>query len=190
MALAVLGLGSNIARERHLGRAIEALAQLAAPEPVSHSRVFESPPVGFEDARHFYNLVVAFETPLDANALNAHCKTIERDNGRDEVISDRGRSKSPRARTLDIDLLLLGDLCIDSPTLTLPRCDIERFAFVLHPLAELLPDHHHPVFGATYAELWSRFDATRQPHWPVAVAWTRTPEEAPATDTRDDLHNA
>ncbi|WP_110667180.1 2-amino-4-hydroxy-6-hydroxymethyldihydropteridine diphosphokinase [Salinicola halophilus] len=193
MALAVLGLGSNIARERHLGRALEALESLAAPQPLLRSRVFESPPVGFEDPRHFYNLVVAFETSLLAVELNGHCKAIEHDNGRDDakgVGDEVGGKRGPSARTLDIDLLLLGDTRLDSPPLTLPRCDIERFAFVLHPLAELLPEQRHPVLGTTYAELWSRFDASAQPHWPVEVAWPTTPATGPTETRHGDLHNA
>ena len=64
MPLAVLGLGSNIQRRHHLTRALDALATLADPAPLRLSPVYESPAVGFEDDRPFYNLVVAFETEL------------------------------------------------------------------------------------------------------------------------------
>ncbi|KFF48655.1 hypothetical protein GY26_12845 [Gammaproteobacteria bacterium MFB021] len=165
MPLAVLGLGSSIERERHLVGALDALAALASPATLRVSRVFESPPVGFSDPRDFYNLVVAFDTSLAPAALNARCKAIEQAHGR-----PAGPTKQV-ARTLDIDLLLWGEACGRHGDTTLPRADIERYAFVLHPLAELLPDHRHPARGLTFAELWARFDARAQPHWAVAFTW-------------------
>jgi 2-amino-4-hydroxy-6-hydroxymethyldihydropteridine diphosphokinase len=151
MPLAVLGLGSNIHRQHHLTRALDALATLAAPAPLRLSPVYESPAVGFEDDRPFYNLVVAFETELSPTALNDRCKSIERDNGR-----PAGPTKFV-ARTLDIDLLLWGDAVGRHGDARLPREDILRYAFVLHPL------------------LWAAFDAADQsrdqPHWPVDFQW-------------------
>ncbi len=169
MPLAVLGLGSNIQRQHHLTRALDALAILAAPAPLRLSPVYESPAVGFEDDRPFYNLVVAFETELSPTALNDRCKSIERDNGR-----PAGPTKFV-ARTLDIDLLLWGDAVGRHGDARLPREDILRYAFVLHPLAELLPSHVHPVDGRTFDALWAAFDAADQsrdqPHWPVDFQW-------------------
>ncbi|WP_251977820.1 2-amino-4-hydroxy-6-hydroxymethyldihydropteridine diphosphokinase [Salinicola avicenniae] len=166
MPLAVLGLGSNIARHHHLTRALDALQTLAGDSSLAISRVFESPPVGFDDPRTFYNLVVAFETALPPGTLERRCKAIERDNGRPD-----GPTKFV-ARTLDIDLLLWGDRAAE-PTddIALPRTDVTRYAFVLHPLAELLPTRRHPRDGRTFAELWASFDASTQPHWPVDFAW-------------------
>lgn len=165
MPLAVLGLGSNIAREHHLRRALAALETLAAPQTLSVSPVVESVPVGFDDARHFYNLVVAFDTFLAPQALEAECKTIERANGRPS-----GPAKLV-ARTLDIDLLLWGDAVGRFGDVDLPREDILRYAFVLHPLSLLLPDHRHPTDGRSFADLWAAFDAAAQPHERVAADW-------------------
>ncbi|WP_110602486.1 2-amino-4-hydroxy-6-hydroxymethyldihydropteridine diphosphokinase [Salinicola lusitanus] len=165
MPLVALGLGSNIRRQHHLTRALEALESLAAPHPLQLSRVFESPAVGFDDERPFYNMVVAFETELSPATIDRHCKAIERENGR-----PAGPAKLV-ARTLDIDLLLWGDSVECDGTRRLPREDIERYAFVLHPLAELLPAHRHPVSGVTFAALWASFDATDQPHRPIDFVW-------------------
>lgn len=170
MPLAVLGLGSNIERRYHLRRALVALRALAAPQSLRISTVFESAPVGFDDERAFFNLVVAFETELTPAALNARCKAIERDNGRPD-----GPTKFI-ARTLDIDLLLWGDAIGRFGDAILPREDILRYAFVLHPLAELLPEGIHPSDGRTFAELWDGFDDTGQSHWPADFHWTDPPD--------------
>ncbi|KAA0016122.1 2-amino-4-hydroxy-6-hydroxymethyldihydropteridine diphosphokinase [Salinicola corii] len=165
MPLVALGLGSNIQRQQHLTRALEALEALATPYPLQLSRVFESPAVDFDDERPFYNMIVAFETELSPAAIDRHCKAIERDNGR-----PAGPAKFV-ARTLDIDLLLWGDRVEQGGARRLPREDIDRYAFVLHPLAELLPGHRHPVSGLTFAELWASFDAATQPHWAIDFVW-------------------
>lgn len=165
MALVVLGLGSNLQRQRHLRRALDALAELAGGSPLQISRVFESPAVGFDDDRPFYNLVVAFDTELPPGDVTDRCKRIERDNGRPP-----GPAKFI-ARTLDIDVLLWADAVGCYGEARLPREDINRYAFVLHPLAELLPAHAHPVDGRTFDELWAAFDATGQPHWAVDFRW-------------------
>ncbi|WP_110655267.1 2-amino-4-hydroxy-6-hydroxymethyldihydropteridine diphosphokinase [Salinicola halimionae] len=165
MALVVLGLGSNIQRQRHLCRALDALTELAGKESLRCSRVFESPAVGFDDDRPFYNLIVAFDTELSPSAITDHCKRIERDNGRPP-----GPAKFI-ARTLDIDVLLWGDVVGCHGEARLPREDITRYAFVLHPLAELLPSHRHPITGRTFGEMWATFDATDQPHWAADFCW-------------------
>jgi len=165
MPLVVLGLGSNIQRRHHLVRALDALAALADPSPLQLSRVFESPAVDFDDDRPFYNLVVAFETELSPRTITDRCKRIEQENGRPP-----GPAKFI-ARTLDIDVLLWGDAVGRYGDARLPREDILRYAFVLHPLAELLPCYIHPVDGRTFSALWAAFDAADQPHWAVDFQW-------------------
>jgi len=51
----------------------------------------------------------------------------------------------------------------------LPRKDILEYAFVLKPLAAMIPDAVHPVVGRSYADLWAAFDATEQPLTPVSL---------------------
>jgi 2-amino-4-hydroxy-6-hydroxymethyldihydropteridine diphosphokinase len=69
-------------------------------------------------------------------------------------------------RTLDIDLLLYGDLVRDTPPV-LPRKDLLRYAFVLKPMADIAPDHRHPLTGRGFAAHWAEFDAASQPLVPV-----------------------
>jgi 2-amino-4-hydroxy-6-hydroxymethyldihydropteridine diphosphokinase len=64
-------------------------------------------------------------------------------------------------RTLDIDILLWGDLYLRLPALTLPRTEILECAHVLKPLADLAPGHLHPVAGVTLAELWNGFEGDK-----------------------------
>lgn len=163
MTQVVVSIGSNIDRERHVRTCLDALrADFGA---LRVSRVFESEPVGFRDGRNFYNLVAAFDSGASAGELQAWCKRLEFANGR--------RKDSPKfsPRTLDVDLLTVGELtgCVDG--VALPRDEIEHHAFVLKPLAELLPDTRHPVDGRRYAELWACFDPGEQRLWPVDFTW-------------------
>ncbi|MCE8004349.1 2-amino-4-hydroxy-6-hydroxymethyldihydropteridine diphosphokinase [Billgrantia ethanolica] len=163
MAKVSVSIGSNIERERHITACLEALA--ATFDNLVLSRVYESEPVGFIDGRNFYNLVAVFDSDWSVGELQAWCKRIEREHGR--------RPGTPKfsPRTLDIDLLTVGDLTGEHDGITLPRDEILHHAFVLLPLAELLPDTPHPETARTYAELWAEFEAGDQRLWPVEFVW-------------------
>jgi 2-amino-4-hydroxy-6-hydroxymethyldihydropteridine diphosphokinase len=159
MARVVVGIGSHVEPRRHIHAGLDALkAKFGA---LRISRVFAGRPVGIALDGPVYNLVVTFESDVPVGELNAWCKHTERANGR----TDHGPV------TLDIDLLSVGQLrgCIDG--VNLPSDDILRYAFVLRPLAELLPDERHPVTGERYDALWTRFDDRQQRLWPVAFIW-------------------
>jgi len=142
-----LGIGSNIDPERHLRAAVAALATRFGS--LRLSPVYASAAVGFEGAE-FLNMVVGLETTEPPQSLATILKEIEREQG--------GES-----RPLDIDFLLYGDLILETPTLTLPRDDVHRYAFVLRPLAELAPAERHPLTGERYADMWAAFPAHTQP---------------------------
>lgn len=163
MAQVSVSIGSNIERERHITACLKALA--ATFDNLVVSRVFESEPVGFEDGRNFYNLVAVFDSDWSVGKLQAWCKRIEREHGR--------RPGTPKfsPRTLDIDLLTVGNLTGEHDGVMLPRDEILHHAFVLLPLAELLPDTLHPETGRSYAELWAEFEAGNQRLWPVEFVW-------------------
>ncbi|HLQ86165.1 MAG TPA: 2-amino-4-hydroxy-6-hydroxymethyldihydropteridine diphosphokinase [Salinisphaeraceae bacterium] len=155
-----IGVGSNIEPRRHIAQALRLLRQRFGTLQVS--TIYACPAIGFDGAM-FGNLVVGFDTDLAALDLVHALRAIEQQCGRPH--SDRTRS-----RTMDLDLLLYGEHVLETADLQVPRVDILRFAFVLKPLAELLPDGRHPVLGSRYRDLWAAFDASEQPLTPMALA--------------------
>jgi 2-amino-4-hydroxy-6-hydroxymethyldihydropteridine diphosphokinase len=144
-----VSIGSNLDREQHIARAIKALRQRFGD--LQCSSVYQSAAEGFEGA-DFYNLVAAFDCAHSAAQLAQTLREIEHDLGR------RRHNAKFADRNIDIDLILYGDAIIDSATLKLPRADIMRYAFVLQPLAELVPHQRHPLQQISYGELWARFE--------------------------------
>lgn len=153
-----VGIGSNIDRERHIRDGVADLRRRFGE--LALSIVYESEAVGF-DGNNFYNLVAAFDSDESVEAINDALHEIEDANGRTR--------EGPRfsSRTLDIDLLLYGDAVMQQGKLELPRDEIIRNAFVLRPLAEMVPELHHPLLNKSYAELWAGFDKQKQPLTPV-----------------------
>ncbi|MCO5785679.1 2-amino-4-hydroxy-6-hydroxymethyldihydropteridine diphosphokinase [Pseudomonas sp. G11-1] len=160
MTVIYLGLGSNTDREHHLRRGLDALEQLLGP--LELSPVFESDAVGILGTR-FYNLVVGAQCQLDLVDLNAALKAIEAACGRRE-------QTSPGRITLDIDILLYGELAGRHDGVLLPRPETRRNAFVLWPLALLAPAVVLPGSDTTIATLWSEWRG-EQKVWPVAFEW-------------------
>jgi 2-amino-4-hydroxy-6-hydroxymethyldihydropteridine diphosphokinase len=146
-----ISIGSNIDKELHITASLRALEQQFGKLIVSS--VYESEAVGFS-GDVFHNLVVGFDSDLDVKTVAKQLRQIELDNGRTRD------SQKFSARTLDLDLILYGDLIISDGRLQIPRDEIERYAFVLEPLAEIAPTEVHPVSGVSYGELWEKFDKT------------------------------
>lgn len=140
-----VGCGSNIDAEVNLRWAIDELARHFGP--LSCSSVYQSPAFGFEGP-DFLNMVVAFDSDLSADAVEGVLSSLENTRGRDPA----ARSGS---RTLDLDLLLLGER-VDAAR-RLPRIDILRYPFVLGPMAEIAPRLKHPVTGTPIAGAWKAF---------------------------------
>ena len=152
MAYVYVSIGSNIDREQHIDTALRVLA--ADYGDLLQSSVYESDAVGFDSAA-FYNLVVGFNTDESPRAVQHWLHAIENHHG-------RLRTAELSARTLDLDLLLYDDLVVSDGKLVLPRGDIDRYAFVLAPLAEIAGSARHPVTAISYAEMWSAFDDSQQ----------------------------
>lgn len=163
MSLVTVSLGSNIAPEKHIRLCLDALKDTFGPLQIS--RVFESEPVGFNDHRNFYNLVVAFHSDWSAGAIQKWAKQLEMAHGRTPEMT----KSSPRA--LDIDLLTVGSTCGMLDGIELPRAEIIHNAFVLQPLAELLPNERHPGCHMSYATLWQHFTLGSQRLWAVDFYW-------------------
>jgi 2-amino-4-hydroxy-6-hydroxymethyldihydropteridine diphosphokinase len=130
MARAFVALGSNLGDREATIRA--ALARLDGV--VAVSRLRDTDPVGFEDQPTFLNGVAALETELPPRALLDRLLEVERSLGR----TREGPRFGPR--TIDLDLLVHGDLELDEPGLTIPHPRLHERRFVLEPLADLAPD--------------------------------------------------
>ncbi len=131
---AYVGLGANLDDPAaHVRRAFEDLGRIAATRCVSRSRLYRNPPMGPADQPDYVNAAAALDTRLPPPELLAALQAIERAHGR----TRDGVRWGPR--TLDLDLLLYGDLESDDPRLTLPHPGLHRRAFVLYPLLEIAP---------------------------------------------------
>lgn len=160
MAKVLLSLGSNIEREQHIGLALQELQQQFGD--IACSPIYESEAVGFV-GDPFYNLVVQIQTDKSVGELSALLHRLEDQHGR-----IRGGEKFS-ARTLDIDILTYDDVCGVVDGVSLPRGEILKNAFVLLPLADLVPHDLHPVQQRSYSELWQAFDQQKQKLWQVAL---------------------
>jgi 2-amino-4-hydroxy-6-hydroxymethyldihydropteridine diphosphokinase len=158
-----VSVGSNIDREQNIRGALCDLR--AVWGKLVCSRVYETPAFGFA-GDPFYNLVVGFDTadPIDrvANEL-----------ARIEAAHGRLREGLPRysSRTLDLDILLYGDLVRHDSGFDVPRGEILERNYVLGPLAEIAPALKHPEKGETFAALWQRHAAGRDAPAMVPVAF-------------------
>ncbi|MCX7097066.1 MAG: 2-amino-4-hydroxy-6-hydroxymethyldihydropteridine diphosphokinase [Methylococcales bacterium] len=162
MSQGYISIGSNIDKDKHIPASLQALEQQFGK--LICSSVYESEPVGFT-GDVFYNLVVGFNSGLSVKAVAKQLRQIELDNGRTRD------SQKFSARTLDLDLLLYDALVVNDGRLQIPRDEIERYAFVLEPLAEIAPDLKHPVSQQSYTELWEKFDKSQVKQMRVRPAW-------------------
>ncbi len=148
---AYIALGSNLVSSAGDPEVtvLTAMARLTAfGRLLSCSSLYATEPVGYVAQPAFVNAVAAVETILDPEPLLQQLLAIEREFGR-----DRAHAIVNGPRTLDLDLLLLGDLIYTSPTLTLPHPSLARRRFVLAPLSQIAPDLTHPVFHVTMSRL-------------------------------------
>ena len=149
MATAYLSLGSNLGdRLRLIQEAVAALTVEAGPV-TALSSLYETEPWGFSSPHRFLNVALALETTLSPETLLAVTQRIERDLGRTHKSVD-GRYAD---RTIDIDLLFVGDAVLDTPALTLPHPRLHLRRFVLEPLCEIAPAMLHPLLRKSVSQL-------------------------------------
>jgi 2-amino-4-hydroxy-6-hydroxymethyldihydropteridine diphosphokinase len=140
---ACIGLGANLGDAiAAVQGALQALDALPGTRVLRASRLYRTPAWGKTDQPAFVNAAALVETTLEPRALLDHMLSIERDFGRDRVGGERWS-----ARTLDLDLLLYGDLTIDEPGLHVPHPHLHERAFALVPLVEVAPDAVIPGRG-------------------------------------------
>jgi 2-amino-4-hydroxy-6-hydroxymethyldihydropteridine diphosphokinase len=126
-----LGMGSNLGDSRQLLRdALEALGD----HVVGVSPLYETEPVGGPPGQQNYlNLVVELDTDQTPRQLLGLCRRLE-------AAAGRVRAERWGPRTLDVDVLLVGDMRVDEPDLVVPHPRMHERRFVMAPLADLAPE--------------------------------------------------
>jgi 2-amino-4-hydroxy-6-hydroxymethyldihydropteridine diphosphokinase len=142
--------GSNVDPARNLQTALTLLRQVYAPLRISPA--YRNKAVGFS-GDDFINLVVGFSTADPVAEVRRQMQLIETGCGRPP--------SSPKwaPRTMDLDILLYGQLLSNEPGLILPRPDLVRRPYMLKPMADIAPTVTHPTLHKTMHELWEAFDS-------------------------------
>lgn len=136
MSEALIAFGGNVGDARAtIARAIDAFCDGDKVRLVRRSSDYLTPPWGVTGQPPFVNACVLVESTLSPRELLARGQTVERLHGR-----DRARETRWGPRTLDIDLIDYAGTALDAPDLTLPHPRALERAFVLMPLAEIVPD--------------------------------------------------
>ena len=152
MAIAHIGLGSNVGeRAETIQAAVEAMRAHPAITVRHLSALYETEPLEYPDQGWFLNAAAEIETDLAPDALLDVLLDIEHSLQRERTIRFG-------PRTIDLDLLLVGDQTITTGRLQVPHLRLHARAFVLIPLGEIAPDVQHPVFHKTPAELYDHLD--------------------------------
>ena len=149
MMYVYFGLGTNLGDKEHNLRLAVRKIEERVGKVVSLSAFYATAPWGFSSEHTFLNAAARVETLLPPLSVLHLTQEIEREIGRTHksvggVYSDR---------VIDIDLLLYGDLVLDTPELKLPHPLMHERRFVMEPLAEIAPDLVHPILKKKMREL-------------------------------------
>lgn len=148
-----IGLGTNLGeRARHLQTALQAMATTPGIWLCGQSALYETPPWGIADQPAFLNMVAKVHTTYAPQALLEVLLTIEREMGRE-------RRVKWGPRLIDLDILAVDHLLLDTHPLKVPHPHIPQRAFVLVPWHELAPEWWLPRFRQTVAELTAQLPA-------------------------------
>lgn len=133
-----IGLGSNLDDPlARVKRAVAALAELPDTRLIRHSPWYGSRAVGPGEQPDYVNGAAEIATDLSPHELLAELQRIEHRQGRE-------RRERWAARTLDLDILLYGDLTLATDTLTIPHPRLQERPFVVYPLYDIAPSLRLP----------------------------------------------
>jgi 2-amino-4-hydroxy-6-hydroxymethyldihydropteridine diphosphokinase len=154
VAEALIALGGNVGNVRDtLDRAIAAVCDGAAVRLLARSSDYRTPPIGVSEQPPFINCAIVAATELPPPALLARAQSVEVEFGR-----NRSQEQHWGPRTLDIDLIAYDDLVMNTSELTLPHPRALERAFVLLPLADLVPERR--ISGVRIKNALARVDQT------------------------------
>ena len=160
---AYLCLGSNICPEENIRFAVQQLKKDF--DAVKTSNLYKTSAVGFE-GEDFLNLAISIRTELGLDKLLRYTDALEKEAGRVRVC--RGNFDS---RTLDVDVVMFGDLIGEHKGRQWPSKDIQDNAHVLLPMSEIAGNCTHPTSGIKFSQLWKEFDQADQRLKRVEKTW-------------------
>ncbi len=143
-----MALGSNLGNRESIIRQAYDKIEDSCGRIVSESNLYETLPVGFYSENLFLNTAILIETQLSPLELLAATRTIESELGREKKSAGTYES-----RTLDIDIILYGQLLYQSTELTIPHPRFRERRFVLEPLNEIAPNFTDPLTGLSITKL-------------------------------------
>lgn len=151
MAIAYLGLGTNIGNKRRNMITAAALLAERVGDILALSGFYETEPWGFESENFFLNAAVKLKTSFSPLELLQITQQIEKELGRTEKSNGAYHD-----RIIDIDILLYDDEVLRTPQLTLPHSLMHERKFVMDPLSEIAPFVVHPVLKECIIDLKER----------------------------------
>jgi len=151
MAFILINIGSNLGNRRlNLSRAMRAIGDAFGDFEMSH--VVESHPGGFDSTSPFLNVGMAFSSDLPPEELLSRLQEIERSISPAPHRDGEGRYAD---RVIDIDIVAIDSIMLDTPLLKLPHPHLEEREFFLRPLEEIAPGWRHPATGLSASEMLS-----------------------------------
>lgn len=157
----VVGVGSNFNARSNIASALEALTELFGKLDVSplyqSADLNEGQGLKLKTSADYFNMALAFSSPLTASAVIALLKRIEVSLGRTP------HSKANNQVPIDLDLLLFGDDSVVVDGREYPAIEVTQRSFILAPLADVAGGQIDKESKLSYRQLWQNFDASSQP---------------------------
>ncbi len=165
---ALIALGGNLGDPHNTF--IEARRELAETEGIdliASSKLYRTPPVGPAGQPDYLNAVVSINTTLEPIELLEWLHRIENRHGRKRL------PEQPRwgARTLDLDIIAMGEKTIETKTLSIPHPMMHKRLFVLYPLCDIDPNWQHPLLKVTAEQLMQQLIREGEAALPEGEVW-------------------